>query len=99
MRYPSVKSLMQIKDVTRKDALAIRAIMRGPRVESATRMERIDKILNTCGVEYTMRGHNQKSPGFYYCNAGDTYATTVIRVNGQFRVERWGDIVERGNYD
>jgi hypothetical protein len=53
--YPSIKTLMQIKDVTRADAIAIRAIMAGPRQDDngKTRMQRIDAILNTCGVEVT----------------------------------------------
>jgi len=34
-------------------------------------------------------------PWLEYINAGDTYATTVCRVDGFFRVACWGDIVER----
>lgn len=100
--YPSIKSLMLIKDVTREDAIAIRAIMAGPKGnrnwELKPRMQRIDEVLHTYGVEYTPAGTNRKSPAFYYCNTGDTYATTVLKVNGRFRVGCWGDIVERGNY-
>lgn len=64
-----------------------------------TRMERIDEILGTFGVEYIPAGRNAKSPAFHYCNAGDTYATTILEVNGRFRIGCWGDIVERGNYE
>src|SRR5262245_24091321 len=64
-----------------------------------SRMDRIDVVLGTHGVEYVPAGHNAKSPAFYYCNAGDTYATTIIKVRGRFRVGCWGVIVERGNYD
>jgi len=100
MGYPSVKKLMEIKDVTRTDALKIRAIMQGPhRVNGETRMERIDAILQTFGVEYIPEGHNSKSPAIHYCNCGDTHDWTVLKVNGQFRVGCWGDIVERGHYD
>lgn len=99
-RYPSVKTLMKIKDVTADDARAIRAVMQGPgKVDGLTRMQRIDAILRTYGVEVTPAGKNAKSPAFVYCNAGDTYATTVLKVRGQFRVGCWGDIVERGNYE
>jgi hypothetical protein len=62
-------------------------------------MQRIDAILRTFGVEYVAAGRNAKSPAFYYCNAGETYATTVLKVAGKFRVGCWGDIVERGNYE
>jgi hypothetical protein len=119
---------MQIKDVTRQDAEAIREIMKGyapipcrcgrlsdPASADAypynvcayyhdgrhrySRMDAIDTILGTHGVERIDRGHNAKSPTIVYCNAGDTYDTTVLKVNGRFRVGCWGDIVERGQYD
>lgn len=99
--YPSVKTLMQIKDVTPEAARAVRAVMMGPKRDDSgrSRMQRIDIIIRTCGVEYQPAGRNSKSPAFYYCNAGDTYATTVLKVDGRFRVGCWGDIVERGNYE
>ncbi len=53
----------------------------------------------TFGVEHIGRGKNSRSPAIEYLNAGDTYATTVLFVRGQFRVGCWGDIVERGNYE
>jgi hypothetical protein len=86
--------------VTPEIAKQVRAIMAGPsRVNGQTRMQRIDAVISTYGVEYIAAGHNSKSPAITYCNAGDTYATTVLKVNGRFRVGCWGDIVERGNYD
>ena len=126
--YPSIKTLMQIKDVTRDDAMLIRSIMMkheaipcacGHMNDIGTvnaypynvcshyhdgkhrysRMAAIDKVLHTYGVEYTPAGHNSKSPAIYYCNAGDPYSTTMLKINGRFRVGCWGDIVERGNYD
>lgn len=118
--YPSIKSLQQIKDVTRQDAIAIRGIMArkvpipcgGCGKTDAqictyyhdgacrpSRMRAIDRILRTCGVEYIPKGHNRRSPAIYYCNTGDTYDTTIMKINGRFRVGCWGDIVERGNYD
>lgn len=98
--YPSIKAIMQIKDVSADDARAIRAIMAGPgKVEGETRMQRIDKILLTHGVEHIGPGKGAKSPAITYCNAGDPYATTILKINGRFRVGCWGDIVERGNYE
>jgi len=126
--YPSIKTLMTLKDVTREDAIAIREIMAGHRAipcrgcgrlndigsvdpypfnmcghfhdgrHRYSRMAAIDVILGTFGVEYQERGSNAKSPAFYYCNAGDAYARTILGVNGRFCVGCWGDIVERGNY-
>jgi hypothetical protein len=54
--------------------------------------------LGTFGVEYINKGSNRRSPAIDYLNTGDTYAVTLLYVNGRFRVGCWGDIVERGNY-
>lgn len=69
------------------------------------RLEAINKLLEMHGTE-AIRGDWQN--GYWcdvvavYCNAGDTYDTTVIQVRGdsrfsasRFRVTSWGDFVER----
>lgn len=70
---------------------------------SITKMYAIDEVLETHGIEYQGKGSNQKSPAFDYCNAGDTYAPTVLLIWGtngpRFAVGCWGDIVEKGNYE
>lgn len=98
---PSIKTLMTIKDVTREDAIEIRRIMAttGRDGLGRTRLQQIDALLSTFGVEYVGKGRNAKSPAFYYCNTGDIYAETVVKIRGRFIVSSWGDIVERGNYD
>jgi len=97
-RYPSVKTLTAA--FGKEKAVKIRAIMEGPyAVDGVSRMERIDEVLGTFGVECIPEGNNSKSPQIVYCNTGDTYGTTVMRVGGVFRVGCWGDIVEKGNYD
>ena len=63
------------------------------------KMSMADELCETCGVEYIPHGHNAKSPAIEYCNSGDTYTTTLMFVNGRYRVGCWGDIVERGDYD
>lgn len=62
-------------------------------------MNKIDAIMDSNGVECIPPGHNSRSPEILYINEGDTYATTVLFLNGRFRLGCWGDIVERGNYD
>lgn len=62
-------------------------------------MNKIDTIMNSSGVECIPPGHNSRSPEILYVNEGATGATTVMFVNGRFRLGCWGDIVERGNYD
>ena len=56
-------------------------------------------IIGGFGVEHIPAGRNSKSPSITYVNMGDTYKTTLLWVNGKFRIGDWGSIVERGNYD
>lgn len=56
----------------------------------------VDIVLNTCGVEYL--GQSKKTGNdVYYCNAGDTYAATVIFAGPYLYVGCWGDLVENGS--
>jgi hypothetical protein len=57
-----------------------------------------DKIMMGYGVKYITAGNNAKSPAIEYVNFGGTYDTTLLYINGQYRVGSWGDIVERGSY-
>lgn len=69
------------------------------------RLEAINKLLGMHGTE-AIRGEWQN--GYWcdivaaYCNAGDTYATTVMHIRGdgwnfpgRFIVTSWGDWMER----
>lgn len=93
-RAASIKSLMQIKDVTEEDAKAIRAIWHTDRYRGRARPA-IGKLLGTHGLEYLGRTKRTRHE-VYYCNAGDTYATTILFVGPHLRVGCWGDMVERG---
>ena len=54
----------------------------------------------THGIEHQKKGSNAKSPAFDYLNAGDTYAPTLMLIDGRgFKVMSVGDMIERGNYD
>lgn len=59
----------------------------------------IDRMLGTHGVEALGPTDNDPHyvPRYQYCNAGDTYATTLIyrRDSDRLFVGCWGDIVER----
>lgn len=53
----------------------------------------IDAILGTCGVE--LLGIRTRSPvNVYYCNGGDTYATTILFLGDQLVVGCVGDYAE-----
>ena len=90
----SIKSLMTIKDVTEEDARAIRQLWHTDRYRGRARPA-IDKILGTYGVEHL--GYSKRTKHeVYYCNAGDTYATTILFIGPHLRVGCWGDLMERG---
>jgi hypothetical protein len=88
----SAKALQQIKDVTKANSEDIRKIWQMVTDRSKAR-ELIDMLLNTHGVEY-LGTHKRTNEHVYYCNAGDTYATTVLFVGQSLRVGCWGDMVE-----
>lgn len=69
-------------------------------------LERVDKVLGNYGVEGMLldRHGNDLSctcseRGVYldchYSNTGDTYALTVMWVNGKLYIGDWGSLVER----
>lgn len=54
----------------------------------------IDFILRTYGVEY-LGTLKRTGEGVHYCNAGDSYSTTVIFIGDRLKVACWADYVER----
>jgi hypothetical protein len=90
---PSIDTLMQIKDVTEEDATKIRHIWYTVGNRPIAR-QRIDGVLRTSGVEF-LGHHKRRHLPVWYCNAGDTYATTVVFMGPVMRVACWGDYVER----
>lgn len=56
----------------------------------ARHLDRIGAILNTHGTEGFIEGGKDVQ----YCNTGDTYALTVMYVNGKLKLGDWGSIVE-----
>lgn len=69
-----------------------------PSFQWEAKMRAADIILGTHGVEwlgYECSRWSNNPQGFDYCNAGDTYSTTLIHTaKGHFRVACWGDLVE-----
>lgn len=70
------------------------------RAPSARRVKRelIDAILQAHGVEYLGIARSNGA-SVYYCNAGDTYSTTVIFRGGVLSVGCYGDLIERDAVD
>lgn len=73
--------------------------------DRAAHLDRIGAILHTFGTEGILldsRGEDIGGGGsmsdvetdIQYCNAGDTYALTIMYVNGRLSIGDWGSIVE-----
>jgi hypothetical protein len=56
------------------------------------RLHVLDDLAGTYGVEAFETRHDGWCD---YLNAGDTYAPTLVRFRGRYRVTTWGDIAER----
>ncbi|ALT58079.1 hypothetical protein FDG94_gp087 [Pseudomonas phage SM1] len=54
----------------------------------------IDRLLDTCGVEY-LGQYKRSGEHVHYCNAGDPYVTTVMFFDQRLVIGCWGDLVER----
>jgi hypothetical protein len=107
MKIPTVQTLQRINGIDDRKAKELRALLERYRDTYGTHyglpahvvLCTANDIVGGFGVEQIGRGHNQKSPAIAYVNLGDTYATTLMHVNGLFAVGDWGSIVERGKYD
>lgn len=89
---PSVKALCLALKVDVPTAMAIRAAWKGTG-KRHERREAVDTLLETCGVEYLGRNRHSGA-GVYYCNAGDTYAPTLLFHGDTMAVGCWGSLVE-----
>lgn len=63
-----------------------------PPATSDLRMTCLDAELGTYGVEGF---HTSKGAPVLYLNTGETYAPTIVRIHGNYRVTSWGDVAER----
>lgn len=106
---PSVKTLREVFKENAKQARAILEMTRrelealpagadrvrecyNPPATSDLRLTRLDALAGTHGVEaFQVRDGSWCE----YLNAGDTYAATLVRYRGRYRVTSWGDIAER----
>jgi hypothetical protein len=91
-RAASSKRLQEIKDVTPEIASKVRKVWKTVTNRQEAR-DQIDKLIETHGVEFL--GVNRRT-GYdvYYCNAGDTYSTTILFHGLVMSVGCWGDLVE-----
>jgi hypothetical protein len=91
-RAASLTQLQQIKDVTPEIAAAVRNAWKTVRSREEARKQ-VDRLIETHGVEY-LGIHRRTGDHVYYCNAGDTYATTVMFRGLCLTVGCIGDLLE-----
>jgi hypothetical protein len=91
-RVASTKQLQQIKDVTPEIAEAVRNIWKTVSKRDEAR-EEVNKLIETHGVEF-LGVHRRTGDDVYYCNAGDSYATTILFRGLSLIVGCTADLVE-----
>jgi hypothetical protein len=62
-----------------------------PPTTSDIRLHCLDALLETFGTEAFQ---TRNGTWVEYLNTGDTYAPTIVRINGHYRIASWGDIAE-----
>jgi hypothetical protein len=91
-RLPSVKSLMKHLLLTKEQAQEFRRIAKTESELEESGLNYVDSVSEwSFGVEY----FEHKRHKVAYCNAGDTYRITLLKVNGAYRIGCWGDIAEK----
>jgi len=91
------KKLKEVFKMTREELIKLPAGKRRvdecfhPPKTCDIRMNCLDEVLNTCGVESLRLKNGQFAD---YLNTGDTYASTIIFVKGRYCIGCWGDLVE-----
>lgn len=91
-RAASIEKLLEIKDVDEGIAEKVRTTWRTVTDRGEAR-RRVDALIGTAGVEY-LGQHKRTRKAIYYCNAGDSYATTVCFHGPNLVVACWADFVE-----
>jgi hypothetical protein len=92
-RAASSRALAELKDVTDELAAQIRKVWKSVPKRMEAR-EQINALFGSHGVEY-LGTDRRTGQHVYYCNAGDTYAPTILFRGPVLSVGTWGDLIER----
>jgi hypothetical protein len=107
-RTPSIKALRELTQGNVTLARTVKRLLLAKRAEleaaipghdavryghdtPTLRLEAVGEVLGMHGVE---EFRTKRGVRVLYCNAGDTYAATVLRVGRHYRVGTWGDVAE-----
>lgn len=78
------------------DGATLKAIWADTEMLERDKMELINQLGEYHGVEFLGNMKRDNAP-VYYCNAGDTYAATIVFIGTRMTVTTWGDLVEGGH--
>jgi hypothetical protein len=105
---PSIKKLAEVFGENAKQAKAVLVMTRSELLEIPAAAARDAEcyhrpatsdlrltVLNDLAGTYGVEAFETDKGWCEYLNAGDTYAATLVRFNGKYRVACWGDIAER----
>ena len=108
MITPSIKKLTQVFGDNAKQAKAVLLMTRKELEETPAGAARIAEcyrppqtwdlrmtVLNELAGTHGVEAFETSAGWCEYLNAGDTYAATLVRFKGNYRVTCWGDIAER----
>ena len=93
---PSIKTLMSQLNLTKTQAIELREAMAKNKGIAA-----YNRMINLYGVEAIflpedcMNNCQLPQHTIRYANTGDTYKTTLLKVDGKYIVGNWGDYVEQ----
>jgi hypothetical protein len=93
--YPSIKRIMDCLKLDKVQARQLRIAM-----EHNTGLDYYNRLIGAYGQEsiYLPDGCcdrcEEPDVRIAYVNRGDTYTITLLKVNGQYKLGSWGDVVE-----
>ena len=108
MITPSIKKLAEVFGDNAKQAKAVLLMTRKELLEHPAASARFAEcyrppqtwdlrmtVLNELAGTYGVEAFETSAGWCEYLNAGDTYAATLVRFKGNYRIACWGDIAER----
>ena len=108
LRSPSIKALRSIFGDNAKAAKELLCMTREQLLRTETGKARASQCynppltqdirmecLNALGGFHGVEAFDTKKGVCMYLNAGDTYAPTLVRFKGAYRLSSWGDIAEK----
>ncbi len=95
MRLPSIKILVERLKLTKEQATALRVLMTKNKGLACFNKQRKGYGIEGFRLPEDCNPHETPALRVEYVNLGDGYTDTLLKVNGQYRVGCWADLVEK----